>query len=181
VWAESVAGKCDRPAHAGLLEPWFYQVAGTREFKASRGPPEEILTRDKLWLVPFGPMGAGTNTRDQCGKVPRWNGQQTAWVRGYLGAAWRHWDKDSSQCHVDPQVPALAQDQSLATFKIFIATPPMLSGVSALLGDQLSPFGICVQRAVVQGLLQAQTDLFNSLRILHNVFWSYLHPPLRSS
>jgi len=55
VCAESVAGSRNRPAHAGLLEPWFYWVAGTRDFEAIREPPREILIRDKLWLVPYGP------------------------------------------------------------------------------------------------------------------------------
>lgn len=49
--------------------------------------PGEILKRDKLWLVPYGPTGDGTNSRDQTGKVPCWNGPLTAWVREYLGGS----------------------------------------------------------------------------------------------
>lgn len=34
----------------------FYQVAETREVAASREPQREILIRDKLCLVPWGPQ-----------------------------------------------------------------------------------------------------------------------------
>lgn len=34
------------------------------------------------------PSNAGTNSREQCGKVPRWSGLRTTWVREYLGPMW---------------------------------------------------------------------------------------------
>jgi len=47
---------------------FFYRVAGTRDFKASREPPREMLTRDKLRLVPYGPpvpeLTLGTSVTD---------------------------------------------------------------------------------------------------------------------
>lgn len=53
-----------------FVDSCFYRVAGTRKFEVSREPMGEILTRDKIWLVPFGPTGTRTNTRDQHSKMP---------------------------------------------------------------------------------------------------------------
>lgn len=48
---------------------------------ASRKPLEEILTRDRLWLVPYSPTGAGTNSKDQCGTARGLLGSESTWVR----------------------------------------------------------------------------------------------------
>lgn len=63
-----------------FIELRFYLLAGTREFEASREPLGEIITRDKLGFMTYGPMGDGTNSRDQHGKEPRWNDSGITWV-----------------------------------------------------------------------------------------------------
>jgi len=86
-------------------------------------------------------MGARTNSRDQSGKVTRWNGLPFPWVREYLGASWSAemriscsimWPygvlelervQDTPQCHAAPWVPALAWDKRFHHFLIFTATP----------------------------------------------------------
>lgn len=52
---------------------------------------------------------------------------------------------------------------------------PVLTGVSALLGDQLSPGSICVWRAVPQGQLRCFIQQVPDLNLLINtVFWKTL-------
>lgn len=64
VWAESVAGNCDRSAAGRLLEPWFCCVAGTREFRAGRKPPGEILIWDESALVQMARWSWSQQTRE---------------------------------------------------------------------------------------------------------------------